>query len=217
MGMRSILAGAAAAAAMTLAFGAGSAHAATVLDVNWNASCSKATCFDDNGRFTQTFSGGKGPVNVGQLLLDRGVLGVLDDKTFRLSFQIDGKELGSWGSYNMGGIGGDELSFSGADFTWNPEDGDLVLVLEIVPPPKAGAGGGGFFRAANDDGGLGEGDNSAFDGPPNTQGGEGDGPIRGPAGPVPEPSAWALMITGFGMAGALVRRRRAVLPVQPLA
>lgn len=32
---------------------------------------------------------------------------------------------------------------------------------------------------------------------------------------VPEPGAWALMITGFGLAGAMVRRRRAVLPVQP--
>lgn len=209
--MRSILA---ACAALTLAFGPGAAAAATVLDVNWNAACGKATCFDDNGRFTQTFSGGHGPVAIGQLLLDRGVLGVLDDKTFRLSFQLNGEELGSWGSYNMGGIGGDELSFSGANVTWNPEDGDLVLVLEIVPPPKAGAGGGGFFSAANEDGGPNLGDNTEFNGPPGDQ--EGDGPIRGPAGPVPEPSAWALMIAGFGMAGAVVRRRLAVLPVQPL-
>ncbi len=28
--------------------------------------------------------------------------------------------------------------------------------------------------------------------------------------PVPEPASWALMITGFGMAGATLRRRRAV-------
>jgi len=27
---------------------------------------------------------------------------------------------------------------------------------------------------------------------------------------VPEPAAWALMITGFGLAGAAIRRRRAV-------
>jgi hypothetical protein len=32
-----------------------------------------------------------------------------------------------------------------------------------------------------------------------------------PGGAVPEPAAWALMITGFGLAGALVRRRRAAI------
>jgi len=33
---------------------------------------------------------------------------------------------------------------------------------------------------------------------------------EGGAGGVPEPAAWALMISGFGMAGATLRRRRAV-------
>jgi hypothetical protein len=32
--------------------------------------------------------------------------------------------------------------------------------------------------------------------------------VNGPA--VPEPASWALMISGFGMAGAMLRRRRAV-------
>lgn len=31
-----------------------------------------------------------------------------------------------------------------------------------------------------------------------------------PTGPIPEPATWALMIGGFGMAGAALRRRRAV-------
>jgi len=30
----------------------------------------------------------------------------------------------------------------------------------------------------------------------------------GDTGPVPEPGAWALMILGFGAAGAMLRRRR---------
>ncbi|HET6969521.1 MAG TPA: PEPxxWA-CTERM sorting domain-containing protein [Phenylobacterium sp.] len=34
--------------------------------------------------------------------------------------------------------------------------------------------------------------------------------VRGPAGAVPEPAAWALMIGGFGLAGAALRRRRVV-------
>jgi hypothetical protein len=35
------------------------------------------------------------------------------------------------------------------------------------------------------------------------------GPLAGPGpvGPVPEPATWALMITGFGLAGAALRRR----------
>jgi hypothetical protein len=32
-----------------------------------------------------------------------------------------------------------------------------------------------------------------------------------PSGPVPEPSTWALLIGGFGMAGAMLRRRRAAV------
>jgi hypothetical protein len=34
--------------------------------------------------------------------------------------------------------------------------------------------------------------------------------VFSPAGGVPEPASWALMIGGFGMAGAMMRRRRAV-------
>ena len=34
------------------------------------------------------------------------------------------------------------------------------------------------------------------------------GTPTGVIGGVPEPGAWALMITGFGMAGSILRRRR---------
>lgn len=36
----------------------------------------------------------------------------------------------------------------------------------------------------------------------------------GVAGAVPEPAAWLLMITGFGLTGAALRRRRVVSPVR---
>ena len=120
------------------------------------------------------------------------------------------KELGSWGSYNMAGIGGDELNFDGLDFIWNPEDGDLVLTLEIVPPPKAG--GGGFFSRASEDGPPGANSGSEVFFPPQNgdEGGDsprGDLPVDARGG-VPEPATWAMMIAGFGLAGASLRQRR---------
>jgi hypothetical protein len=208
--------------AMTAAAGAAMlaatpASAATVLNVNWNSDCGKSTCFNDKGVFTQTWSsaGAHGPMTIGQFLMDRGILGALDDKTFRISFSVGGQELGTWGSYNMAGIGGDELNFDGLDFVWNPEDGDLVLTLEIVPPPKAG--GGGFFSlAANQDappvpGAGGDGPSLPQDGDEGPHGGgPGGGVVVDAITVVPEPATWAMMIAGFGLAGASLRQRRRV-------
>ncbi|PZQ56448.1 MAG: hypothetical protein DI570_20780 [Phenylobacterium zucineum] len=115
----------------------------------------------------------------------------------------------------MGGIAGDELSFQGVNFTWNPEDGDLELVLELIPPPKAGGPGAARFAAIpNED------DSNPGTGGPKTEGGgsqqEGRDPLPGQqVGGVPEPSTWALMIGGFGLAGAAFRRQRAVVGMQP--
>ncbi|RAK62551.1 hypothetical protein DJ019_18655 [Phenylobacterium kunshanense] len=152
-------------------------------------------------------------MTIGQLLLERGVLGALDSKTFRLSFRLNGQELGTWGSFTMGGIAGDQLTFGGQEFTWNPEDGDLELILELIPPPKPGAGGvfasfvnegpQGGFPDEEEPGGLPGGN------PGGLPGGERE-PVPGgnQTTAVPEPSAWALMIGGFGFAGAIFRRRR---------
>ena len=178
------------------------AQGATILQAGRNEGCGKSTCFNDKGVFTQTWSANNagGPMTVGQLILDRGVLGDLDGKTFRLSFQLNGQELGSWGNFTMGGIAGDELLFNGQAFTWNPEDGELTLVLEIYKP-KTGVGGFSALSAPGQE----------------TPGnivipGEDELPDLG-ANPalVPEPTTWALMIGGFGMAGAALRRRVRVL------
>lgn len=204
--MRNVLTGLVALAAAAAL--AGPAAAVTTLDVSWNEGCGKSTCFNEAGVFTKTWTAAdaSGPMTIGQLLLDRGVLGDLDAKTFRLSFTLNGEELGTWGSFTMGGIAGDELLFNGKAFTWNPEDGDLVLVLALTPPPKAGAGGG-FFSAANFDAGPETDDEPgqniiAPPGPP---------PEQAITAPVPEPSAWALMISGFGLAGAALRRKPRVV------
>ena len=105
--MRSFLALSALAAAAMLS--TSPAAAATILTVGVNEGCAKTTCFSDQGRFTQTWSAtnASAPMTVGKLLLDRGVLGSLDSSTFRLSFTLNGKEIGTWGSYMMAGIMGD--------------------------------------------------------------------------------------------------------------
>jgi hypothetical protein len=186
-----------------VAAAAGPAGAATTLNVDWNSGCGKATCFNDKGVFTQTWSAkdAVGPVTIGGLLLDRTVLGNLDGQTFRISFSLNGEALGTWGRYNVAGLGGDRFGFSGGDVVWNPEDGDLVLTLELDPAPKTGglSGGGFSFRA---------------DPPPQGAPSEPQPPAFGEtafeAAAVPEPGAWALMILGFGMAGAAMRGRRAL-------
>lgn len=213
--MRATLKTFSAMAAVALALCAAPAFAATVISAGRDADCGKTTCFNDSGVYTHTWSasGASGPVDIGALLLDRSILGDLDGKMFRLSFQLGGVEVGSWGKYLMAGIGGDTLTFSGTGFVWNPEDGDLVLVLELIPPPKPGALGFSTLGAntfTDDDQSFAPQDNT---------GGPNDPPTgidaRQPGAPVPEPAAWAMMITGFGLAGAMMRRRRTVFGLQP--
>jgi hypothetical protein len=209
------------AAAAALALCAAPASAATVFSAGWEPGCGKATCFNDKGVYTHAWSasGAAGPVTVGQLLLDRGVLGSLDSSIFRLSFQVDGQKVGAWGSYMMAGIGGDVLSFTGEEFVWNPQAGDLVLVLELAQFGRGGPGGGFSALAANRGGGGGSGGGAfTLQNIPDTQGGPtGGAPSldeRLLAAAVPEPASWALMIGGFGLAGAGLRRRRTALPAE---
>lgn len=201
--------------ATALALGAAPASAATVFSAGWDAAgCTKASCFNDKGVYTHAWSaaGVTGPVSVGQLLLDRGVLGALDSHIFRLSFQVGGQEVGAWGNYMMSGIGGDVLSFSGESFVWNPQDGDLVLVLQLDPRGRGGSGGVFSALASNlSGGGGGGGDTIVPQNLPDIQ----DGPTGGEPtlderlpSAAPEPASWALMISGFGLAGAGLRRRR---------
>ena len=108
--------------ALALSAAASPATSATVLNLNWGEGCGKSTCFDDQGVYRKTFSAGdfSGPVTIGQLLMQRGVLGSLDGSMFKITFALNGEEVGSWGHWSMGGIGGDELGFTGQELPWNP-------------------------------------------------------------------------------------------------
>jgi hypothetical protein len=221
-------------AALTLVAG-GRAAAATVLSAGWESSCGASSCFNAKGTYAITFSGAafSGPVDISKLVLARSFFGNLDSHFFSLSFQMGGHQVGTWGNWNMSSVGGDELSFSGSDLIWNPADGDLVLVVDLVGANgekllSDGAGGWYDPYAGGGGGGGGGGGQSSFtevifntptpdNGSPPPNGGPGGtltppGSSQGPVtatGSVPEPATWAIMVGGFGLAGAALRRRRA--------
>jgi len=246
---------AALAASLLLSFGVvDRAAAADVLHLNWDDSCG-SSCFNSHGAYSLTFSASSfsGPVDISKLLLDRRVLGGMAGSFFTVSFQLGGHQVGNWGQWNMGAVGGDEFSLSGSELMWNPADGDLVLVLQIVGANGQIAGdeslGGGFFAAPPEDppphqdpppgGGAGP-DTGSFEGdlteglfppipplgdtpsdgdtPPNGDGlpKSDDPPANGGftlASAAPEPAGWALMIGGFAMTGAALRRRKSAAAV----
>jgi len=198
-------------------------HAAIFLSAP-NGMCAGATgCFGDASTYRQTFSasGLTGPLDIRTLGLDRSVLGALQDKVVKISFKTaSGVTVSDWGGYVIAGLSGDTVSLIGRDFTWTPDQGDLVLQLDLVSPHGSGSFGGGgglnFGGGLNlgadpvsggvtgivDDGTNGPGAGAAAGGPPSIT----DPPSI--ASIAPEPAAWAMMLLGLGAAGGALRRTR---------
>jgi len=192
------------------------AGAATMLNVGASNACGENGCFSDSQRvFTRTWSAGdfSGPISISHIAIDKAMLGSLANYAVRVSF-VDslGNTVSNWGNYTLAVLSGRIVTVGGQPLTWDMANGDLTLKLELLLPDKSGGFGGGG-------GGGGGGMNFAASsgGPASFVTSPDPAPLRLP-GPsvaslpsafaVPEPGAWALMLTGFFGAGAALRGHR---------
>lgn len=204
-------------AAAAMAGAASSAQAATILSLDAASLCGKGGCFTNGTTFQKTLSG---PVSISALSIDKTMLGDLSNYAVKISFTTrDGTVVGSWGAYTLAVFGSDIVTVGGQTIDWDGAAGDLVLNLEVLVPKKGGGfgGGGGFAGAPGLDTEFGRGASGGIvvGGAPLPPGLGNPLPVelppagRGPfATAVPEPGAWALMLTGFLGAGTALRNRR---------
>lgn len=204
--------------AVTALAGAPSAvNAATFLTVGASSLCGPGGCFaGDKKSYTQTFSASQraGSFDVSRIQVDKSVTaGAMTHTAVKVTFVLaDGTEV-TWGKFSLAALGGDVVTLGGQPVAWNAAAGDLTVRLDLVVPEKPGAGGGGGF-------GFGGGGWAAGGGAADVDAGGGftdivqGRPLIKPSieqpsvAAIPEPGAWALMIVGFGAAGAMLRRRK---------
>ncbi|HEY0647815.1 PEPxxWA-CTERM sorting domain-containing protein [Phenylobacterium sp.] len=214
------------AAALTAAAISSPANAAAQVSVGPSKLCGEDGCFGgDKKTFTQVISAAdhKGTVNISSLSLFRSVMGSMAGQNVKIIFELaDGTEI-TWGRWTVGAMAGDEfVTIGGETINWDSALGDLKVRLELFKPEKGHAGSGWGWGAGGVENAFGGGDVGGGGGlvAPNLPFGDivNTGPLVRPSLPpqpivaVPEPGAWALMILGFGAAGAMLRRRKAYRP-----
>jgi len=132
-----------------------------------------------------------------------------DQTTATLTGDRAGNEaqlLSDWGTFTIGGALTDgKLTFSGSSFVYDPSKGGLLMDVTVHDATYTG-GENTFFQ---EDAGTGSiarivGDETGGYGPYNQA-----LVTTFNAAAVPEPASWAMMIGGFGLVGAAMRRRAA--------
>lgn len=191
-------------------------QAATFLSVQASSLCGADGCFAGGKKtYTQTFSGaaqaGSSVVNISHLQVAKDIVGSVEHTAVRVTFVLaDGTEV-TWGKYSLNALGGDIVTLGGQALAWNTAVGDLTVRLDLILPEKGGAGGGFFGGGGGGGGGF-----EAAGAPSSADLGLGMEMGRPMArlpdeafaiSAVPEPATWAMMILGFGAAGAALRRR----------
>ncbi|HPU14840.1 MAG TPA: PEPxxWA-CTERM sorting domain-containing protein, partial [Polymorphobacter sp.] len=107
---------------------------------------------------------------------------------------------------NLGGAIGASFSVTGASYVFNPANGNLLMDIVVTNQDNVGNGGGNSYNKADYTGIQ---TSRAVDAGSGVYSGTGALVTEFNTSPaVPEPASWALMIAGFGMMGAAMRRRR---------
>jgi choice-of-anchor A domain-containing protein len=114
---------------------------------------------------------------------------------------VTGASYASYLGFNRGNYAVSDITFNFVDAT-ALTFGGIDLGASVLAPLAKLSQQGGHIRGAVAVG--------SFEGAGGHVGG--DGAFAIDAGPLPEPSSWVMLIAGFGLTGALLRRRRAFQP-----
>ena len=110
---------------------------------------------------------------------------------------------------NLGGAVGASFSVTGANYVFNPSNGNLLMDIIVTNQDYVSNGSGNSYNKADYTGVQ---TSRAVDAVTGVYSGAGGLVTEFNTSPaVPEPASWALMIAGFGMMGAAMRRRRTAI------